>query len=38
MAYFGFGSTNSGYSKDEFTFLEEPPKLLELECPIYPLY
>ena len=23
-----------GYSKDELTFVEEPPKLLELECPI----
>ena len=26
--------THSGYSKDELTFVEEPPKLLELECPI----
>ena len=25
---------DSGYSKDELTFIEEPPKLLELECPI----
>ena len=23
-----------GYSKDELTFVEEPPKILELECPI----
>ena len=23
-----------GYTKDELTFVEEPPKLLELECPI----
>ena len=26
--------THSGYSKDELTFVEEPPKLLELECPV----
>ena len=27
-------NTHNGYSKGELTFLEEPPKLLELECPI----
>ena len=26
--------TNNGYSKDELTFVEEPPKILELECPV----
>ena len=25
---------DSGYSKDELIFIEEPPKLLELECPV----
>ena len=34
MASFVFGSVHSGYSKDELTFVEEPPKILELECPI----
>ena len=31
-----FGSAHSGYSKNELTFVEEPPKLLdlELECPV----